>query len=105
MNIYAVTAANAHESSWGTYCPPQDSVDGKHVGSCLGDLFSVNWMEDSDKAKEMKSETLQEQYTVVAKETTKSQVMQFGDVTWTNELIAEFQGGNVDAPKDRPFWE
>lgn len=51
LNIYAVTAANSHESSWGTYCSPNDKVDGKSIGSCLGDLFSVNWLEDSDKAK------------------------------------------------------
>lgn len=50
INVYAVTAANAHESSWGTYCSPDDKVDGQHVGSCLGDLFSVNWMEDLDSA-------------------------------------------------------
>lgn len=36
----------ADESSWGTYCPPDDMVDGVAVGSCLGDLYSVNWMED-----------------------------------------------------------
>lgn len=46
--IYAVSAANPSESSWGTYCPPDDEVNGKHIGSCLGDLFSVNWMEDTD---------------------------------------------------------
>jgi len=50
LNIYAVSVANSHESSWGTYCSPDDMVDGKHVGSCLGDLFSVNWMEDTDAA-------------------------------------------------------
>ena len=57
MNIYAITAANASESSWGTYCSPDDKVDGVSVGSCLGDLFSVNWMEDSDHAN-MDTETL-----------------------------------------------
>ncbi len=51
LKIYAVSAANAHESSWGTYCSPDDKVNGKKIGSCLGDLFSVNWMEDTDKAK------------------------------------------------------
>ena len=50
LNVYALTSANSSESSWGTYCAPYDMVDGKHVGACLGDLFSVNWMEDSDKA-------------------------------------------------------
>ena len=61
LNIYAVSAANSKESSWGTYCAPDDSVNGKEIGSCLGDLFSVNWMEDADKAK-MNIETLQDQY-------------------------------------------
>lgn len=59
LNIYAVSAANSHESSWGSYCSPNDKVNGKSIGSCLGDLFSVNWMEDADKAK-MGKETLQE---------------------------------------------
>lgn len=49
-NIYALSASNPSESSWGTYCPPDDEVDGTHIGSCLGDLFSVNWMENTDKA-------------------------------------------------------
>merc|ERR1712167_308962 len=48
INVYAVSAANSHESSWGTYCSPHDKVDGKHIGSCLGDLFSVNWMQDTE---------------------------------------------------------
>jgi len=48
INIFATTAANAKESSWGTYCSPDDKVDGKKIGSCLGDLYSVNWMEDTD---------------------------------------------------------
>ncbi len=51
LNIYGVSAANSEESSWGAYCAPDDSVNGVEIGSCLGDLFSVNWMEDSDKAK------------------------------------------------------
>lgn len=63
MNIYALSAANAKESSWATYCDPDDMVNGKHVGACLGDLFSVNWMEDLDKAvkdKQAGTETLKE---------------------------------------------
>lgn len=44
LNIYALTAANATESSWGTYCPPDDYVNGTEIGSCLGDTFSVNWL-------------------------------------------------------------
>jgi legumain len=40
IGVFATTAANAQESSWGTYCSPHDKVDGKSIGSCLGDLYS-----------------------------------------------------------------
>ena len=43
-NIYAITATNATTSSWGTYCGSDAKVAGKKIKSCLGDLFSVNWM-------------------------------------------------------------
>eukprot|EP00658_Telonema_sp_P-2_P009788 TRINITY_DN1363_c0_g1_i1.p1 TRINITY_DN1363_c0_g1~~TRINITY_DN1363_c0_g1_i1.p1 ORF type:complete len:454 (+),score=180.11 TRINITY_DN1363_c0_g1_i1:200-1561(+) len=93
LNIYATTAANAKESSWGTYCSPDDKVDGKSIGSCLGDLYSVNWMEDSDKSGEMQSETLESQFKLVTKETTKSHCEEFGDVSKLSSLpIHDFQG-------------
>ena len=94
LNIYAVSAANSHESSWGSYCYPDDTINGKHVGSCLGDLFSVNWMEDADKAK-MNVETLQDQYDTVKSETTKSHVLQWGELDWTNEPIGEFESAKT----------
>jgi legumain len=55
--IFGTSAANPTESSWGYYCSPDDKVNGKHVGSCLGDLYSINWMEDTDKGN--LEETLQ----------------------------------------------
>jgi legumain len=42
--VYALSAANPTESSWGTYCSPDDVIQGKHINSCLGDLFSVNFI-------------------------------------------------------------
>jgi legumain len=90
--IYGLTAANAHESSWGTYCMPQDRVNGKHIGSCLGDLFSVNWMEDLDLKTGISDETLGKQYTLVKSETSKSHVMQYSDLSFTSELISDFVG-------------
>jgi len=57
INAYALSASSPSESSWGCYCPPNDVVNGKHVGSCLGDLFADSWMEDSDLA-DFTAETL-----------------------------------------------
>jgi len=57
INVYATTAANEKESSWGYYCYPDDVVNGVHINSCLGDLYSIKWMEDSDAA-DMTSESL-----------------------------------------------
>ena len=69
INVYAVTAANPDESSWGTYCPPDDMVNGVEINSCLGDLFSVNWMEDAEKFSPA-SETLDQQFCRVLNEQT-----------------------------------
>ena len=59
-DIYAMTASNAYLSSYATYCGLDARVDGTFIGSCLGDLFSVNWMEDTDAAN-ISTETLQTQ--------------------------------------------
>jgi len=90
INVYATSASSPTESSWGCYCPPQDKVNGKSIGSCLGDLYSVNWMEDTDKFG--MARTLQDQFVAVAKLTTQSKVMQWGDVSFTNMTVANFQG-------------
>merc|ERR1719230_1847430 len=86
--VYALTAANGRESSWGTYCMPNDKVNGKHIGSCLGDLFSVNWMEETG----ITEETLAKQFTLVKSETSKSHVMQYSDTSFTDECVSDFVG-------------
>jgi legumain len=96
-NVVAVTAANAKESSWGWYCPPQDKVNGKRIGSCLGDEFSIKWMEDSDVA-DFKSETVGQQITKVTGLVTKSHVQQFGDnSTIGKEVIGAFEGAQASS--------
>eukprot|EP00932_Pfiesteria_piscicida_P008182 SRR837773.18513.p2 GENE.SRR837773.18513~~SRR837773.18513.p2 ORF type:complete len:275 (+),score=128.59 SRR837773.18513:24-827(+) len=90
-NVKAVTASNPSESSWGWYCPPQDVVQGKEVGSCLGDEFSVRWMEDSDAA-DFSKETVGTQFKTVQKMTTKSHVMEYGVSTLDGEPIGHFEG-------------
>lgn len=102
INVYAMTAANAKESSWGTYCSPDDKVDGKSIGSCLGDLFSVNFLEDIDSAK-LGIETLQNQYDTVKKKTNRSHVLQWGQTSMTSEVIGEFEAGNYTKPTS--LWE
>lgn len=91
LNIYATTAANPSESSWGYYCSPDDVVNGKHIGSCLGDLYSIAWMEDSD-AEDLCSESLDTQFTTVLTRTDKSHVMKYGDMSFTSEVVGNFQG-------------
>jgi legumain len=47
MNIYVTTASNAEESSWATYCPGMVPSAPFEYDTCLGDLYSVAWMEDA----------------------------------------------------------
>ena len=46
MDIYATTASNAYESSWGTYCPGMNPPPPPEMTTCLGDLYSVAWLEN-----------------------------------------------------------
>jgi glycosylphosphatidylinositol transamidase (GPIT) subunit GPI8 len=87
--ILALTASNAQESSWGTYCGADAVVKGKNVGSCLGDLFSVNWMEDNDQSTT--SETISDQIKAVTIKTNLSHVMSFGDKSFETEVINNFE--------------
>jgi legumain len=96
INVYGTSASSPTESSWGCYCPPQDMVDGKRIGSCLGDLYSVNWMEDVDKFGS--GRTLQDNFVATQKLTTMSKVMQWGDVSWTNMTMSQFIGGASEEP-------
>ena len=96
INVYAVTAANPDESSWGTYCPPDDKVNGVEIGSCLGDLFSVNWMEDAERYSPA-AESLDQQFERVLNETDKSHVMRYGDLEFIKEPTGNFYG-DLDLP-------
>lgn len=46
LNIYVTTASNAQESSYGTYCPGMNPSPPSEYITCLGDLYSIAWMED-----------------------------------------------------------
>eukprot|EP00930_Biecheleria_cincta_P067800 TRINITY_DN5468_c0_g1_i3.p1 TRINITY_DN5468_c0_g1~~TRINITY_DN5468_c0_g1_i3.p1 ORF type:complete len:480 (-),score=118.13 TRINITY_DN5468_c0_g1_i3:300-1646(-) len=90
--ILAVTAANGKESSWGTYCESSAKVRGKNIGTCLGDLFSVSWMQDDDKGM-MSTEKLKDQIAKVTELTNKSHVCVFGDTSFEEEPISSFKLG------------
>merc|ERR1712151_566265 len=96
-NAKAVTAANPKESSWGWYCAGSgtggDSVDGKAIKSCLGDEFSVRWMEDTESANTW-AETVGQQYAKLLHAVTKSHVQEYGVTSFDSEPIGDFQGSD-----------
>ncbi|CAL4886420.1 unnamed protein product [Urochloa decumbens] len=102
LNIYVTTASNAEESSWGTYCPGMVPSPPSEYITCLGDLYSVSWMEDSE-THNLKEETIKEQYEAVKERTSGlnsygagagSHVMEYGDKTFKGEKLYLYQGFN-----------
>ena len=85
INIFATTAANSSESSYACY---YDELRETY----LGDVYSVNWLEDSDGRHSLKTETLQQQFRRVLKETNTSHVMEFGDKRIGRMDLSQFQG-------------
>ena len=92
LNVYATTAANPNESSYAYYCGSEAVVNGTRINSCLGDEYSVKWMEHTESLEDLKAVTLQAQYELVKSKTTGSHVMQYGDLTIAQESLAEYQG-------------
>ena len=79
----------------GRYCGDTSSgnntVNGKKLGVCLGDEFSVRWMEDTDRVDESK-ETLGQQFTTVKSAVHKSHVQRYGDFDFVSSPLAAFLG-------------
>ncbi|XP_073055317.1 vacuolar-processing enzyme [Primulina eburnea] len=99
LNIYATTASDAHESSYGTYCPGEYPTPPPEYETCLGDVYSVAWMEDSDK--HIQTETLKQQYQRVKKRAADkkykpdiSHVMQYGDLKLSPDKLSTYLGSN-----------
>lgn len=91
LNVYATTASNAGESSWAYYCPPDDTINGVSIGSCLGDEYSIHWMEDTDQSEKC-SHTLKDQFEIVRQATKNSHVQEFGTLAFKNSAIDNFEG-------------
>jgi len=104
LNVYATTAANGQESSWGTYCPGMDPGAPMEFMTCLGDLYSVSWMEDADQ-NDLTHETLKKQYQRVKQRTSQnftynqgSHVQRFGELELDEEEASRFLGDENTGP-------
>lgn len=94
INIYATTAANPYESSWAYYCGSSAVVNGTMINSCLGDEYSVKFIEDiDDRGSALSEETMQQQYEYLVKAVKGSHVMQYGDLSFTNESLYGYVSG------------
>ncbi|CAI9111838.1 OLC1v1012161C2 [Oldenlandia corymbosa var. corymbosa] len=94
LNIYTTTASNAEEGSWCTYCPGGYPSISPEYEICLGDFYSVAWMEDSE-VHNLHSETLEQQYNQVKKRLSiASHVMQYGDLKLSVEDLFLYMGTN-----------
>jgi len=88
IGVYAVTAANDHESSWSCY------YDEKRRTS-LADDFSIKWMLDSEQHG-TKHRTLAEQFQAVKSQVRLSHVCNFGDANGMGGMsLSEFQGSST----------
>lgn len=98
IEVYATTAANGMESSWGTYCPGMNPGPPPEYSTCLGDLYSVAWMEDAD-SNDLTHETLKKQFQRVRQRASQnytyaqgSHVQRFGELELDEEAASRFLG-------------
>jgi len=90
INIYTTTASTPDESSWAYYCYPNDTVNGVSIGSCLGDEYSIHFLENAESV-DPHLESLATQYTIIKQETIESHPQQYGQMTIAPEIIGHFE--------------
>ncbi|KAK8809673.1 hypothetical protein WA158_000616 [Blastocystis sp. Blastoise] len=89
--IYAVTGGLRTESSMAEYCG--SLIHGKKFPLCVGDEFSVRWMEELDGHN--LNNTLQQTYDIYKNLMSRSYMHQWGDSSFKNVKIVEiFRGEN-----------
>merc|ERR1712002_796668 len=94
VNVFATTASNATTSSYACYFDKQRKT-------FLGDVYSIKWLEDSDK-ENIEKETLEHQFIVVKNETNTSTVCQFGEKEISQMPVGAFQGPTPTIGLPRP---
>ena len=91
--IYGLTAANATESSYAIFCDLDAHVKNIIMGTCLGDEFSVHWMENVDEGN--LTQTFKEHAEYLVDVVKESHVSKFGDMSFQNEPISEVFEGDL----------
>ena len=86
LNIYALTAASPFQSSYA--CCFDDKI-----GTYLADVFSINWMLDTQFHK-TEAEPIFHQYLHVANGTNTSIVCEYGNLDISKEKLWRFQGAS-----------
>ena len=81
LDVYVETASGVNENSWATYCPfgPEPASNSSSTSLlkvCLGDLFSVSWMEDAEGAN--LQETLHDQFLHTRQRTSVNETYSMG---------------------------
>ncbi|XP_027190454.1 vacuolar-processing enzyme gamma-isozyme-like [Cicer arietinum] len=99
INIYVTTASNTNENSYAFYCPDLYPAPPPEYNICLGDTYSIAWMEDSSR-NDMTKETLKQQYETVRRRTLinnadqYSHVVEYGDMKINNDSLVTYIGAD-----------
>ena len=88
-NIFAMTASDSKSPS---YACCYDDV----LNTFVADCFSLNWLNNTDNLRFLKTETVENVFEIVKNETVLSRVSKFGDLSISKMPLSEFQG-------DKPF--
>ena len=93
-NVYAMTGSDTPHSALMSNCPPNDVVNGKPLGVCLGAYFDNYWMQEvTDNGADL---THNEMFRIVHDKTaehTAQNVSQYGDIDTIGEMaVKDFIG-------------
>ena len=102
MEVWVTTASNPRESSYGVYCPGMAPAPPSEYTTCLGDLYSVAWMEDVQSQRDLSKESLRTLFERVKRRTNLSHVMDYGEREIEFEPVSWYIGNTWNRYNDVP---
>jgi len=90
IDVFATTASSPEQSSYACYCD-------NDLQTCLGDEYSVAWMEDIDSEenhRNLTTETLLKQFKNVVKRVTDSSPSMWGEQTLKTDHVTDYLGAD-----------
>ena len=92
INVYVMTSSDADHNAKMCNCPPNDYIEDKHIGVCMGGLWDNSYLSYLEQNPDCTIGEMVDAVMADVKKTSDQNVCEFGDKSFRDLKAAEFMG-------------